>query len=263
MKERGALQAPGSKVDLYPKGTEKIVDSLVRNGWQRKAMQATFMTFMDGYPFTAKGVRWSLGKASNILPPAVSTSGMSAGEIDLARERQAEELMEGVIRSRHPKQIALRKTVRRQGVDPAVVAYDLALAISGDVPPVEVERYEPTTDETVLEEAPWLLRFAGHPDLLEEWHRDPQKVSREIQDLYRRLGDPSLGDRLDDALQHATEEQMATARAEVREMLGALPHMAGADSVFGIAGAFIMALARQVGTVDWEWESSSGPDQTD
>jgi hypothetical protein len=128
------------------------------------------------------------------------------------------------------------------------------------VPPVEVERYEPTTDKTVPEPAPWMMRLMGLDAPLHEWERDPQKVSIELQDFFRHLGDPELGQLLDDAVQRATEEQMAEAREGVREMLGVVPHMAGAEHVHGIAGAFLFALAGVVGTVDWIKEEDGRPE---
>ena len=250
MKERGALRPPPSKVDDYPKGTEKIVDALVRNGWQRSAKQATFLTFMDGHPFTAKGVRWAIGTPSNIFPPVVFATGKSEDEVEQARERQADGLADNVIKSRHPKQVALRKMLRARGVDPSVAANDLAMALSGDPPPVEVERYEPTVNKFIPEPAPWMMRLLGRDAVLEEWARDPQTMSIDIQELYWRLGDPRLGECLDDALEQAAEEQMAAAREGVRQFLGDIPHFAGADHVYGIAGAFLFGLADVVGTLD-------------
>jgi hypothetical protein len=252
MKDRGSLRRPASKVEDYPKGAEKAVDALVRNGWQRNAKLATFLTFMDGYPFTAKGLRWAIGKPSGMFPDPVPTEGRSSDEIDRARERQAEMMADTVVASRHPYSVRQRKRLRSQGVDPFTIAYNLALAMSGGVPPVDVEqRYEPTTDEFVAESEPWLVRVVGLSAMSEEWERDPQHLVQDLQGFFRHLGDPTLGQNLDDALEVASEEQLAEARGSLTEFRTEVASFAGADDIPGLVGAFVFGLAATVGTLDW------------
>jgi hypothetical protein len=251
MKERGALRPPPSKVEPYPKGAENVVGALIRNGWRRKARWATFLTFMEGFTFTAKGVRWAIGTPLNPFPEPVSTTGKSEEEIDREREKYVDTLVNAVTRSRNPYYVRFRKRLRHRGIDPAAAAYDLAQAVAGEIPPVEVETYEPTTDEFRSEPPPWVFRMLGMEDALAEWDRDPEHVAQDLRNSFRAVGDPDLLRHLGDGLARATEEQMANARDRVHRFLQEVPGAAGADDGPGTALTFLIELANVVGTLDW------------
>ena len=253
MKERGALRRPETKVSSYPKDAWRTVDALIKHGWRSKAKPATFLTFMDGHPFTAKGVRWSIGEVSPPLPSARWMSDQPEDEIEQAREAESDELAEKVLSSRNPEQVGLRKMLRSVGIDPAAAAHDLALAIAGSVPPVETERYEPTTDEFLPAPVPWFLKFLSGVEVesgvtisTTNWESDPLGVIEDIKDMYAWLASPDSMPPIDLALRVATEEQMSAARDEVRNILGAIPHLATPGFVGGMAGAFLFALAMAV-----------------
>ena len=248
MKERGALRRPESKVASYPRGSWKTVEALIRNGWRHKAQPATFRTFLEGHPFTAKGIRWSFGTPhpSAVTPPADSTE----DQVEAARDEAVQTLAEEAMRSRNPEQAGVRKMLRTQGIDPRVAAYDMAMMLVGDLPVVETEHYEPTTATWEPAEMPWVLRLVGKagdgwaadPD--EEWKTDPGRVADELRDFFLWLSSQGVAG-LAHPLSTATEDQRARARDEVNDMLDVMPHLRR-DVVGGLAGAFLVALIRFV-----------------